>query len=341
MDATQLDVKPGTRVRIPSIRGDLRLTGGDVARLEAQAGRRGGLYTASHGDEIELTCSSGCLVFLPPDCPVEIVEVSGDARVTDLQAPVSLGSVGGDLRLRRLSSVTVGSVGGDLMAQRLSSGLSVDSAGGNVRLNRIEGDIRMRTIAGDLDGSALDGSLQVQVGGDASVSLDPQAGSNSSLRVGGDVALRVSTEASVVVELRAGGDLSLSSAGVTRSGDKSASVTLGAGESRLTVEAAGNLTFSGSSRIPGSDLASVITAQVEAALAEVEADLDVEVDSRTRGVGEQVRRVVERALRPRQGGEPSPAPGERERAMILQMLADGRITAAQAEGLFQALEGEG
>jgi hypothetical protein len=341
MDTAQLDVKPGSFVRITSIQGDLRLTGCDVSRVEAQAGRRGGLHATAHGETIELTCSSGCLVFLPPDCPVEIVEVTGDARVTDLRTAVSLGSIGGDLRLRRLASVTVGKVRGDLLAQRISAGLTVEDAGGDVRLNQIAGEVHLGTVAGDLAGSALEGSLLARVRGDAAITLEPRAGSTSLLRVDGDAAVRVPTEASAVVELTAAGDLSVSSGGLTRSSDRSASLTLGAGEARLTVEAGGDLAFSGSERIPGADLASVITAQVEAALAEVEAELDVDLDSRVSGVGEEVRRAVERAFRPRPESRAPEQPGEPEREMILRMLSDGRITAAQAESLFRALEGEG
>ncbi len=320
----------------------MRLTGCDARRLEAQAGRHGGLRTVVHGDEIELTCTSGCLVFLPFDCPVEILEVAGDARVTDLQTQVRLGSVQGDLRLRRLTGAEVGSVAGDMMAQRVSAGLRVGSAGGDVRLNRIEGEVRLGLVGGDLDGAGLDGSLEARIGGDATVSLEPRPGTTSVVQAGGDVVLRVPPEASVVVELRAGGDLSVAGARTAAAPD-SASLTMGDGEARLTATAGGDLAFSGADPTPRSDLASVITAQVEAALAEVEADLEVTLDSRTSGVGEQVRRVVERALRPIPGRAEDEVPATTdlgaERLMILRMLADGKLSASEAEDLFRALEG--
>lgn len=298
MDSANIDLKPGARVRIASIGGDLRLTGCDARRLEAQAGRHGGLRTVVRGDEIELTCTSGCLVFLPSDCPVEIVEVAGDARVTDLRSPVRLGSIQGDLRLRRLSGADVESVAGDMLAQRVSSGLRVLSAGGDVRLNRIGGEVRLGSVGGDLDVSSLDGSLEARVGGDASVGIEPRPGTTSFLQAGGDVVLRVPAQASVVVELQAGGDLQAAEAGV---GSDSATLTMGAGEARLTASAGGDLVFRGADSTPRADLASVITAQVEAALAEVEADLEVDLETQASGVGEQVRRVVERALRPISG----------------------------------------
>jgi hypothetical protein len=77
MDTAHMELKPGTHVRVLAIGGDLRLTGGDARRLEAKAGRRGGLRVTSHGEAVELTCESGCLIFLPSDCAVEVGTVGG------------------------------------------------------------------------------------------------------------------------------------------------------------------------------------------------------------------------------------------------------------------------
>jgi hypothetical protein len=93
--------------------------------------------------------------------------------------------------------------------------------------------------------------------------------------------------------------------------------------------------------------AGAITAEVEAALYEAEADLDADLVEGTvsaAGVGEQVRRALDRALRPpspRDGEDVEPGSGiDRERQMILSMLAEKRITAEQAMRCC-ALEGEG
>src|SRR3990170_4013275 len=119
MDTARIELKPSSLVRIVAIGGDLRLTGADSQRLEAQAGRRGGLRVSTKADGVELTCDGGCLVFLPAGCRVEIGRIAGDGRVTDLTGPLTIGTVEGNLRLRRLSSVSIGQVRGDLQAQRI------------------------------------------------------------------------------------------------------------------------------------------------------------------------------------------------------------------------------
>lgn len=348
MDTARIELKPASLVRIVSIGGDLRLTGADTRRLEAQAGRRGGLRMATKGDGVELTCDGGCLVFLPADCRVEIGRVAGDGRVTDLTGALKVAAVEGDLRLRRLGAASVGEVKGDLLAQRIRGGLSVDSVAGEARLEKLEGDVRLGSIGGDLRVAALEGSLQANVEGDASLSFAPPAGSRSTLEAGGDVTVRVPPGASLRAKLKADGDLRVEASGTRSPGEDSVSVTLQGGQAELTVVAGGDLLFTEAAHTDPSDLAGAITAQVEAALYEAEATLQTDLGEDSglaMAVTDQVRRALDRALR-RDRDEAAPSPGpepdpERERQMILEMLAEHRITAEQAEALFRAMEGTG
>jgi len=345
METTRMELKPGATVRIVSVGGDLRLTGCDARRLEAKAGRGGGLRVSTRAEAVELTCESGCLVFLPADCAVEVGAVSGDGRVTDLAGPLMVGTIGGDLRLRRLREVSIGSVGGDLLAQRVRGRLQLETAGGDARLEKVQGQVRLVSVGGDLRAVGLEHSLEARVGGDASVSLAVQPGTSSSLHAGGDILCRLPPDSSLHAELEAKGEVSVDGAeGLTRRAE-SYVLTLGAGEATLRAAAGGDLTVVVTAHADPSDWASAITAEVEAALSEAEFDGDLgEGGLRASDVGEHVRRALDRALRsaPARGRE-EPEPGadmERERQMILAMLADRRITAEQAEALFRALQGD-
>lgn len=348
MDTARVELKTASLVRITSIGGDLRLTGVDSHRLEAQAGRRGGLRVATKGDGVELTCDGGCLVFLPADCRVEIGRVAGDGRVTDLTGPLKIEAVEGDLRLRRLGDISLGQVRGDLLAQRVRGELSADSTGGDARLEKLEGDLRLGSVGGDLRVTALEGSIQARVGGDASVSFAPRRGSRSDLEADGDVKVRVPVGISLRAELKADGDLRVEASGSRLPGDGSMTLTLQDGQAELHAAAGGDLVFSEAAPADPSDLAGAITAQVEAAVYEAEAELDTdfgEEGSLATAVTDQVRRALDRALR-RDREDAAPAAGsaadaEAEPRMILTMLAEHRITVEQAEALFRALEGAG
>jgi len=348
MDTARIELKPSSLVRIVAIGGDLRLTGADSQRLEAQAGRRGGLRVSTKGDGVELTCDGGCLVFLPAGCRVEIGSIAGDGRVTDLTGPLKVDSVEGDLRLKRLGTVSLGEVKGDLQVQRIRGELSGESVGGDARLEKLEGDLRLGSVAGDLRLTALEGSLEAHVGGDASVSFAPRGGTRSVLEADGDVKLRVPLGVSLRAELKAVGDLRVEATGSRVPGDGSMTLILQDGAAELTAAAGGDLAFTETAHADASDLAGAITAQVEAALYEAEAELDTgfgEQGALATAVSDQVRRALDRALR-RDRDEAVPpteaaADPENERQIILTMLADHRITVDQAETLFRALEGTG
>lgn len=343
METVRIEVKPGAPVRITSVGGDLRLTGCDTARIEAQAGRRGGLRASSRGDSVELSCDGGCLIFLPSDAAVEIGTIGGDGRVTDLTGVLKIDSVGGDLRLRRLGAASVGRVGGDLLAQRLRGDLDVESTGGEARLEKVDGDVRLGSVGGDLRAGGLGGSLHSKVHGDVVAALAAPGGSSSHVRADGDVIVRVPVGASLRADLRAEGEVRVDSSGErTRSG-ASTTVTLGRGEATLEVAAGGDLLFAETSPGAPADLAGAISSQVEAALQEAQMNLDAafgEGSFQASDLGERVRRTLERAL----GGEatrerPSASlETERERELILTMLAERKITADEAEALFRALE---
>ncbi|HMK09398.1 MAG TPA: hypothetical protein VK449_10240 [Anaerolineales bacterium] len=345
MDTARIDLKPASTVRILSIGGDLRLTGADSARLEAQAGRHGSLRLTSKADGVELTCEGGCLVFLPASCRVEIGIISGDGRVTDLTGPLAIETVQGDLRLRRLGSVRLGQVRGDLTAQRIRGDFAAEAAGGDAQMEKMEGDLRLASVGGDLRVGGLEGSLQAHCGGDASLTFAPRHGSESIVEAAGDVRVRVPPGASLRAELRAAGDLRAESSGARVPGPGSLHLTLRDGAASLTASAGGDLLFQESAHADPSDLAGAITAQVEAALVAAESDLQGDLGEEgdlATTVSDEVRRALDRALRrDREQGTPQESPaGEREREMILKMLAEHRITSEQAEALFRALESD-
>src|SRR3990170_3742065 len=170
MDTARIELKPSSLVRIVAIGGDLRLTGADLHVSSTPS---------TKGAGAELTCDGGCLVFLPAGCRVEIGSIAGDGRVTDLTGPLKVDSVEGDLRLKRLGTVSLGEVKGDLQVQRIRGELSGKSVGGDARLEKLEGDLRLGSVAGDLRLTALEGGLEAHVGGDASVSFSPRGGTRS------------------------------------------------------------------------------------------------------------------------------------------------------------------
>jgi hypothetical protein len=350
METARVEVKPGARVWIPSVGGDLRLTGSESRRLEAQAGRHGGLKVKAREEGIELSSTGGCLVFLPSDCPVAVGTVGGDGRITDMEGELSVEAVGGDLRLRRLRQVSVDRVGGDVLGQRLRAGIRLGEVGGDGSLERVDGDVHIGSLGGDLRVRGLEGQIEAIVRGDVMLELSPRDSSSSSVHARGDVLCRVPAGASLKVRVHARGSERIDVSGPQEKVGEETTVVLGSGSASLALEAGGDVSLVKAFEAGHSELADSITAQVEAALEEagVSAGMSPGEDSSlSRDVGDQVRRAVDRALRPAANRRaPVPPSGESdalaaEREMILKMLAEGRVTADEAEALFRAMEGGG
>lgn len=350
METAKVDLKHGSHVRILSVGGDLRLTGSDTNRLEAQAGRRGGLRVKTRADVVEVVSAGGCLVFLPSSCPVEIGTIRGDGRITDMTAAVTVGSVGGDLKLRRLYEIAVETAGGDLMAQRVRGRLRVRSLGGDALLDRIEGEVSLESVGGALRVRSLVGAIQATTGGDVALSLTPPAGSRSNVNARGDLTCRIPNDASARIRMTSGGELRIGIGDEQASEGDARTAVLGSGEAELELRSSGDLALLGALEADTSNLEDSITAQVESALREAQIEIDAEFGGGSFGtseIGEQVRRALDRALRPTRSWSAAASavePGvdlSAERALILKMVADGRISAEEAEGLFRALEASG
>jgi hypothetical protein len=349
MESVHQDVGPRPHVRISSVQGDLRISGRDGTQLEAQAGDRGGLIVQPKGDAVDISSRGGCLVFLPPESRLEIVRVSGDARVADLGGDLTIEQIEGDLTLRRVGPARVGEVSGSLVARRLSNELHIGKVGGDAALEHIRGPVELGQVGGDMRASQIEAGLTARLDGDALLEWLPPAGSSSQVEASGDVVARFLAAASVRVTARAGGDLRLF--GDSGSGERT--VTLGSGGASVQLSAGGDVLATHGGTEFTADLAEEIAAQVDATLADVEAGLeDVDLSSLgldTKEMRDKVHHALTHALRrarrgataaERERAQPVET-GDAERLTILRMLEEGKVTVEQAEGLLRALEEDG
>jgi hypothetical protein len=372
METLKIEVGEKVKVHITTIGGDLRLTGREGAQLEAHAPAEGKLSVIKKNEHVEVSCRSGCLVFLPSDALVQVDAIGGDLRTIGLNGDLTLGTVGGNCSLRRVGKVTIDRIGGDLDARKLSGDLSLTSAGGDGIVSKVEGSVKIVTLGGDIILQRVEGDVELGVGGDASVRLEPMKKGHTVVSAGGDLTCRLPEDASAKITVQAGGDLRLSGVQEVESKDNGREVRLGKGETEIDLQAGGDLWLrTGSETYSDIDLGlgESITAGIEASMADMEARFDAlgrdfsKFDSDR--IGERVRRAVSRSMRKAEkarklaerrmkhhrrdrqisfgigggyGGREQAS--EEERMSILRMLEQGKINIEEAESLLKALEGE-
>ena len=370
MEKVTLEIGESPVVKITIIGGDLRISGRDEPILEVQAPDNGKLQVDEISDGVEISARTGCIIFLPKEACLEVGEVGGDCRVTDLRQDFMIRTIGGDLSLRRIGAATFEMIGGDFQGRQIDGNITVDRIGGDAVIQKVRGDIHMRSIGGDLMLDDVEGQVNVVVGGDAFTTLTTPAGAHSKVQVGSDLSCRIEPDSSVEFSLSAGGDLDYpSDVDASEQGDR-VTFQLGDGGANLELTAGGDLCLQTSHGQVDSDQDWVgdILTEVDAKLAEVEARFNVmgmgmygfEADR----VGERVRRAVRRAERKASGaarreaaterrnrpssfswtapgmGDPAETATDEERLTILRMVEEGKVSVSEAENLLRALEGE-
>jgi hypothetical protein len=372
METLKIEVGEKAKVHITTVGGDLRLTGRDGVQLEAHAPVEGKLSVVKKNEHVEVSCRSGCLVFLPSNAEVQVDAIGGDLRSIGLKGDLTLGTVGGDCSLRRMGKVTIERVGGDLDARKLGGDLSLTSAGGDGVVSQVEGSVKIVTLGGDVTLQRVDGNVELGVGGDASVRLTPTKDSHAVVSAGGDLTCRLPDDASATISVKAGGDLRLSGAQEVETKETGREVRLGDAEAEIDLQAGGDLWLRTGSETYSKmdlDLGESIAAGIEAKMVDMDARFGAldhgfsQFDSDR--IGERVRRAVSRSMRKAArasekraarlerhhrnrhisfgiGGDTSGREkvSEEERMSILRMLEQGKINIEEAESLLQALEGE-
>ena len=76
MEKVNIELKDRRQIKIKNIGGDLRLSAWENSGFEAQASTKGKLKVKESSDGVEVECRSGCLMFLPEDARVEVLEES-------------------------------------------------------------------------------------------------------------------------------------------------------------------------------------------------------------------------------------------------------------------------
>jgi hypothetical protein len=344
--------------------GDLHIQSWDQEEVQLLFSGQGETTAAQQGDgELMISGPMPEAVNVPPAASVSLRGCVGDVRAMNLAAlhieqhqgdlsvqqvgQVELKTMHGDVQTREVQSLQVTTLHGDLNAQAIAESVAIAAVTGDIALKEAKGQLALQDITGDVAIRNPAGNLEVRnVTGDLSLSGDLRTGSYH-LQALGDVGLYLGTasDAHVEAEARLGHiacGLMLTDA--TESAHKLAG-KMGQGTAQVQV-----VSQSGDVRLRplGADHLRH----------EMEKER-IRAEAHARRAAEHAQHLAEKAERhaakvrrwqvtwstpepgasapPRQ--EPmSPEMLQDERLAILKMLAEGKVSAEQAESLLNALE---
>jgi hypothetical protein len=267
-------------------------------------------------------------------------DVGSDALIHHVRGDVQFSSVGGDLLLDDVHGAQGHNVGGDV---------TLDGAMGQLQIHNVGGDL-------GAGGTLLIGVGHLNVGGDASMRMRPGSDARMTVTVGGDIDCRLETGSDVTViitdsngrqTIRAGeglGQLALTAGGeVSIRSDDAAPL-------RREVRDRERRKMGWFSFKPGQSVPPIPPMPAMPPIPPIPPIPPMPPMPEMPDVGAIVSKAISQAF----GGaqppstaktvklDPTPVPrpvSEEERLAILRMLAEKKITVAQAEQLLAALEG--
>ena len=349
------------QITIEAAGGDLSIVGweGEDLLIKSDDDCRVG----QDGDRVVLSCPDDMALRVPRNASLTIQTVGGDLAMRGVNGDIHIQTIGGDASIRDANNVSIGSVSSDLSLRSARGNVAIGSVGSDASIREVQGDVMLENIGDDLVVRDVRGSLKANVGEDVVVSLAPRSGNSYSVDAGDDVMLVLPPETDADLDLH-GEEVVVNWPGVEED-DEAASrtVTLGKGGAKISIRAGGEVrvnrqdqakqspdefgNFAGM-MMDWSDFGSVLGAQISR---RVEA-----ASNRVARSAERAARKAEAKLRGRgrvntgrwdwnfdTNPATPPAPrepvSEQERMAILKMLAEKKITAAQADELLAALEG--
>ena len=374
MERKTLAVGDKVTLRIEDVPGDLRLTGWKESQIKAKT-NGSVLELVDEGDVVTLSCDNDLILSVPESADIEIRLVVGDASLRVLDGGLIVNHVGGDLALRKVGSVSLDNVSGDLVVRHASGALSAELLEGDASIRDVQGDVALNKVSGDLHIRDLQANFRAQVDSDVIANLQPSRGSAYSLQADGDILLRLPVDVDATLSLSAGGDLDVKLPGVDTDGKPVNALVLGSGNSPMNISAGGDLLITSradewadladfdismpfiGADFPGlsDDFSEKISRHVEESARKAE-KVARKVEERMRGKSEKYIRDAERqAVRaarnaeryvrppmpprpPRRPVPPDEPVTDQERMLILKMLEEKKISAADAEKLLAAME---
>ncbi len=311
----------------------LREIGGDVTLKNIA----GDVALEQVGAVAELTNIGGNLSAVSMPTLLVRKGVGGDASLSDI-ARLEVDAVGANVALDRVGTATVNAVGGSLDVAGVETSLRCHTVGGNCRVQEsANAEVSIHNVGGSLQ---VEGALRghsSNVGGNLNLRAMFPAGSSMHFHVGGNATVELPDNASVALHGIVGGQVSGKAPGSSRGGSF-VNLVYGDGAARLSLIVGGNLKLLGSN-VPRSRSMGESWNDFGRDMAGIGREMG--------GLGQHMGRGfaaafagVGRFSSPYEVKWDEPSTYAQDRAAILRMVAEGRITPEEGDLLLEGLRDE-
>jgi hypothetical protein len=204
MDGNVIPVGEGTTI-IVKASGDLFLQGEAQMEVRFQSSEDRVRVNQSN-DTLYVETHASLDLVVPRNVPVIVEKIGGSAFLQDLDQPVAIQKVGGDLVLRRIGALRLEKVGGSCMIVDANQAIVIQKIGGDLTLRHAVAPLQIGMIGGTGDIQVMGGgSLEARAGGDLLIYMNALEGALS-LRAGASVDLHLPPSINAHINLDSGAE---------------------------------------------------------------------------------------------------------------------------------------
>ncbi len=235
-----------SKLLVTSVGGNLYLTGWNQEEIRIKdLSDQDQVKTKK--DQVEIHFPGDGFIHIPHHLEVEIQSVSDQAVIKRINNEIKVASVGGDLTIIDVNTVTAESIGGDLIAKRVQGDLKVENTGGDALIDIIKGQISLRNVGGDIVITDVGGGIEATAGGEGTVDFNPVPWQAYQINVGGNLSATMPKESNADLVLKSGEkDISLTIGEMNvKSKENELSQQIGEGGPTVMLTAGGKIFISG------------------------------------------------------------------------------------------------
>lgn len=375
MARIDLTCSESPRIFIKEVAGSLQIKAWDEDSIRIEIEDQEDLDYSFEGDQLKLNADSDCYLRVPSESRVEIEEVGGNADIVAVEGAIKIVEISGNLSMKNVGPTTISEVAGNLNIRGVEGDLSVAEVSGNASLRDVEGNLSVKEIGSNLSLRDAEGNVSAESDGNAELRLELHTGGTYKVNAGGNLFCHIDPPGDALVHLTSESErmhIYTESEKQTRNVDEY-EFKLGKGGADLSLSAGGHIDFRCRERseefsfgvdldfvddIAGlaDEISEQVGAQVETQIEALNEQLTALGDRLRNSSGrhahvaqrrvEKAQQRLERKLRGRDGRvivtsavKPVEPVSADERALILQMVQEKKITVAEAEMLLNTLEG--
>jgi len=324
MDRMVIEISDTPEIKIASIHGSLRLKGWDRPQVRVDMELEDTLEMNSDGNTVKISCQSGCLLRVPNDSTIEINSISNDLVIKSINGPISVKQVNGQISVKSIGSFNAIDAHGNFNAKHIEGNLQCERISGNASVQDVDGDVVLKTVHGNLTFSGPSANLEANAYGKVTLELEPELEGIYNISTKGSINYRVQPFTNATISMvTKGGKIRLNLP------DNKEAITsethefvIGEGDSKVALEAAGNIEISGSKGTHfesefvfddfsdfsslADDISQIVTVQIEDQMESISqhisdltnnlSNIDIQTSEKNRRKLESERRNLERKL---------------------------------------------